>query len=279
MQAGQESTGTGTSEESSPKLCKGVYNPEGCFSSLGQNPSEHRANSTGPGRREALATKILNQLTSKSGLPVSRENLRIQFIRLNSKLIKLLRTGKATRPLYTPGTSPFVQIKQLVLSNIHVFVKVCDIKKVRARFNSFGNDFCCAYFAHEKVRELHRLHVDLIFGAGDPATLCTRTKQYCCRNKPHSPACVETWAAVRTFLQLGMFQELDKVIQAKNPPVPKGIRHEVGEIRPLHSDFGDESKGLVRPEDSELDAGTTLETLYGPEVWEKEGFCFPLVWE
>jgi hypothetical protein len=195
-------------------------------------------------------------------------------------------------------------MKELVLSDIDVFLRVSNINQLRARFSSFGNDFCCAYFAHEKVREFHRLHMDLIFGAGDPATLCIRTKQSCCRKKSHSPACVEAWAQVRTFLQLGMFQELDKVNKAKarpksaelgleleelqpelgelqpevkgvQPKPEEGIQRELRGIQPEYPDFGVESKGLERPEDSELDAGTTMESLYGPRVWEEEGFCLP----
>lgn len=231
MHSGQDSTGTSSfSEGASSKLYDEEYSHDSRLRSQGtrRNPSKRGTDRTGPGRKKVKSTQILSQLTSKSGLPVTKENIRIQFIRCDSDKIKeFLKPGKIAE------SNPLLdQMKKSVLSNTDVFVKVCKVQPIRKKFKSFGKDFCRAYFKHEKVREFHRLHIDLIFGAKDPASLCTSTNQRCCINNLHTPACVEVWKQVRIFLQLEMFQELDKVNHAKTRPETMEPGPELEELHP-----------------------------------------------
>jgi len=261
-----------------------------------QKPSIE-GSSSGPGRRMTKTTKDLSKLCSKSGKAVKKENIRIQFARGDSKSMKLIIREKyeAMGPVSLYQDPLLEGMKELIWKETLLFADLMDIKQVRAHFGSFNDDFFRIYFEREEVREFHRLRVDFVFERGEPTVLCKRVKQYCCSSAVHTAACWEAWEEVRNFLKFEMFKEL---FPAENGPsviepcptsfFPDSQNLQLEELNLLDGELGQlsllddpaetkEGQGVL--ENSEIDAQTTMEALYGPSVWEEEGFSFLSSWD
>ena len=289
------STGPFSSNQSVSSLSPATDQFKFAPSPSDQKPSEERKSPSKPeGKKES--TKTLSKLKHGSGKPAKLENIWLQFIRGGSKLMKKLymRRGALIGPVSRYQDPLLEGMKELIWKERHLFADLVDVDKLSAHFGSF-NDFCRTYFEREEVREFHRLRVDFVFERGEPAALCKRVKQYCCASAVHTAACREAWEEVRNFLKFEMFKEL---FPAENGPsviepcptsfFPDSQNLQLEELNLLDGELGllsllddpaetKEGQGVL--ENSEIDAQTTMEALYGPSVWEEEGFSFPSSWD
>lgn len=79
-----------------------------------------------------------------------------------------------------------------------------------SRQKSFNDAYCKWILASKEMRVCYELYIELMFGEGEvnPAELCTRLKQYCCKESRHGEECRERWRGLREYVREGMVREL-----------------------------------------------------------------------
>jgi hypothetical protein len=158
-------------------------------------------------------TQLISAFTTRSGAHVRKEYLRCQLLRHLKKLIRTILKGLSLISLFSdPQKLATMQaMERVVMGNQELFSSLSQTKiEGNSRQKSFNDAYCKGILASKEMRMCYELYVELMFGEGEvnPAELCTRLKQYCCREARHGEECRERWRGLREYVREGMVREL-----------------------------------------------------------------------